>query len=177
MRIALLTDGITPYVMGGMQRHSFFVAKYLSKNNFKVTLIHYNSSNQNINALECFEESERKNIESIVLEFKDNGKLPGHYIRASYNYSVDIFETIKDRIKDFDFIYAKGFCGWKLLEMKKKGLECPPIAVKFHGMNMFQQQANFKSYLESLMFKKPVLFNMENADYVFSYGGGIPPLS
>jgi hypothetical protein len=29
MKIALLSDGIAPYVLGGMQRHSFYLAKYL----------------------------------------------------------------------------------------------------------------------------------------------------
>jgi hypothetical protein len=31
MRIALITDGIAPYVLGGMQKHSFYLAKYFCK--------------------------------------------------------------------------------------------------------------------------------------------------
>ena len=40
MRILLATDGISPFVMGGMQRHSFFVCKWLVKNGVNVTLYH-----------------------------------------------------------------------------------------------------------------------------------------
>ena len=35
MRIALITDGIAPYVIGGMQKHSFYLAKYFAKNHMK----------------------------------------------------------------------------------------------------------------------------------------------
>ena len=41
MRIALITDGIYPYVMGGMQKHSYFLAKFLAKNKIYVDLFHY----------------------------------------------------------------------------------------------------------------------------------------
>ena len=52
MRIALLTDGIYPYVLGGMQRHSFYLAKYFAKNKFYVDLFHFNQSEYDINKLE-----------------------------------------------------------------------------------------------------------------------------
>ena len=35
MQIALITDGIAPYVLGGMQKHSFYLAKYFAKNKIK----------------------------------------------------------------------------------------------------------------------------------------------
>jgi glycosyltransferase involved in cell wall biosynthesis len=39
---------------------------------------------------------------------------------------------------------------------------------------MFQKQPNFKSSLAAkFLFQKPVLYNVNNADYVFSYGGKI----
>ena len=44
MKIALITDGIYPYVMGGMQKHSYFLAKYLAKNKIKIDLYHYIAS-------------------------------------------------------------------------------------------------------------------------------------
>ena len=52
MRIALITDGIAPYVLGGMQKHSFYLAKYFAKNKIHVDLIHYNDSKYDINLLE-----------------------------------------------------------------------------------------------------------------------------
>ena len=40
MNILFLTDGIPPYVTGGMQKHSYIVSKLLSENECKVTLVH-----------------------------------------------------------------------------------------------------------------------------------------
>ena len=36
MRIALLTDGLWPDTIGGMQKHSFYLAKYLALNGHHV---------------------------------------------------------------------------------------------------------------------------------------------
>lgn len=174
MRIAIISDGIHPYVIGGMQRHTYYLCKYLSLAGVKVTLYHYNQSQLNIHELEVFTKEEQENIESIVLEFPNSDRLPGHYIRDSYRYSKAVFELIKDRLNQFDFIYSKGFSAWKLIEEKNKGnIFCPPIAVKFHGYEMFQKQANFRSLLESLILKKPVKWINNHADYVFSYGSKI----
>lgn len=173
MKIALLTDGISPYVIGGMQKHSFYLAKYFAKNKIHVDLFHFNQSDLNINELSVFSEEEKKYIHSIVIDFPKLDKFPGHYVRESYKYSELIFDKIKDNLSSYDFIYTKGFCGWKLIEEKRKGLVCPPIGVKFHGYEMFQKPPSFKTKLEYLLLRKPVKWISQNADYVFSYGGKI----
>src|SRR4051812_17523547 len=106
-KITLLTDGIHPYVIGGMQKHSFYLAKYLAKNGIYVDLYHTNQSAYDITKLEFFTEDEKKFIKSFVIDFPDLGKMPGHYIRESYEYSCRIFEVLKKNI-NVDFIYAKG---------------------------------------------------------------------
>ena len=40
MNILFLTDGITPYVTGGMQKHSLVLVKLLLKENVNITLVH-----------------------------------------------------------------------------------------------------------------------------------------
>lgn len=173
MKIALLTDGIYPYVIGGMQKHSFYLAKYFSQNNIHVDLYHTNQSNFDINKLEFFSEDEKKHIRSFVVDFPDFGKMPGHYIRESFEYSKRIFELFKKNAS-VNFIYAKGFCAWKLLNEKRKGYTCAPIGINFHGYEMFQKASSLKSKIEQhLFFKSPVLYNVRNADFVFSYGGKI----
>jgi glycosyltransferase involved in cell wall biosynthesis len=177
MRVALFTDGIAPYVLGGMQRHSYFIAKYLALNKIEVDLYHTNQSNLPINELAVFTPEEKKYIRSFVIPFPPPGKLPGHYLRRSYHYSKLIYETYIKQ-PPVDFIYTKGFTGWYLLKQRKNHqLNTPPIGVKFHGMNMFQKVPNFKSYLEALMFKPPVRFILNNSDYVFSYGGKITDIT
>lgn len=174
MRIAILSDGVHPYVIGGMQRHTFYLCKYLSQHGIKITLVHFNKSDLDISKMEIFSKEENANIESIVIPFPVGDKLPGHYVRASYKYSTLIYQHLQDRWKEFDFIYTKGFSGWKLIQEKLKNpKDFPPIGVKFHGYEMFQKQADFISKLKSIVLKNPVKWISRHADYVFSYGGKI----
>ena len=173
MKIALLTDGIHPYVIGGMQKHSFYLAKYFAKNRVQVDLYHTNKSRFEINKLEFFSDEEKKFIRSFVVDFPVFRKFPGHYIRESFEYSRRIFELFRKN-SEVDFIYAKGFCGWKLIDEKKKGFQCASIGVNFHGYEMFQKAPSLKSIIEQRIFlRNPVFFNARNSDFVFSYGGKI----
>ncbi len=177
MRRALITDGIYPYVMGGMQRHSFYLAKYLCQKKIHVTLFHFNLSNFDINKLEYFTDAEKDYIESIVVPFPKGDIFPGHYIRASYKYSSLIYDLIRPRLHEFDFIYSKGFSAWKLIEEKKRNPEgFPPIGVKFHGYEMFQKAEKIIIKLHQQILKGPVKWMSLNADYVFSYGAKITTL-
>lgn len=172
-KIALLTDGIYPYVIGGMQKHSYYLAKCLARQKIYVDLYHMNNGTPGIMQLDCFNEEEKKYITSIVIDFPSGIKLPGHYIRASFRYSERIFDIFKNR-DPVDFIYAKGFTAWKLLKEKQKGYECAPIGVNFHGYEMFQKAPDFKTWFQyKLLLRKPVLFGLRHADYLFSYGGKI----
>jgi len=173
-KIALITDGIWPYVIGGMQKHSYYLCKYFAKNQIHVDLFHFNQSKLDINALDVFTEEEKKFIHSHVLEFPDVARGFGHYIINSYRYSLNIYELIKGKLSEYDFIYTKGFTGWHFIREKKKGIKCPPIGVKFHGYEMFQRAPDFKSKISQiLLLRKPVKEISQNADVVFSYGGKI----
>jgi glycosyltransferase involved in cell wall biosynthesis len=174
MRIALITDGISPYVIGGMQKHSFYLAKYFAKPHIHVDLIHYNNSSYNINQLEFFTEEEKKFINSIVIEFPTSIRIPGHYIYKSYKYSCLAFEAIKSQLSSYDFIYTKGFSGWKLILEKHKGtISCCPVGVNFHGYEMFQIAPEVKAKLQQLLLRAFVKKISQQADVVFSYGGKI----
>ncbi len=177
MRIALLTDGITPYVTGGMQRHSANLAKYFTLSGVEVVLVHCVSdqskmpTEDEVNRSLFEEQDNHKVFSQTCLVFPKGNKLPGHYIRSSYRYSKLLFDTVD--FSEIDFVYAKGFCGWYYMEQKKKGLKLPPIGVKFHGYEMYQDSPSLKQKLQAKMLQKSVKWNNENADYIFSYGGKI----
>lgn len=174
MRIALITDGIAPYVLGGMQKHSYYLAKYFAKNKVYVDLVHYNDSNYNIVDLEFFSEEEKKYINSIVLQFPSSPKFPGHYVYKSYKYSCLAFNAIKENLSNYDFIYTKGFSGWKLISEKRKGtISCCKIGIKFHGYEMFQIAPETKAKLQQFILRPFVKKLSKQADMVFSYGGKI----
>ncbi|MCX8080983.1 MAG: glycosyltransferase family 4 protein [Bacteroidia bacterium] len=173
MRIALFTDGISPYVLGGMQKHSYYVCKYLAASGIHVDLYHFNQSTYDIHQLEFFTKEEKKNITNIVLTFPTPPPFPGHYIYASWIYSRMIFEEFIKR-GPVDFIYAKGFTAWYLLNHKNKlPFACPKVGVKLHGMNMYQKSFGIKDYVIQRMMRWPSDDILKKADYIFSYGGKI----
>lgn len=174
MRVALITDGIAPYVLGGMQKHSFYLVKYLAKNKIHVDLVHYNDSLYDINQLEFFTTEEKAFIHPVVLSFPTSVKFPGHYIYKSYKYSCLAFDAVKDQLNTYDFIYTKGFTGWKLItEKHKENITCCNIGVKFHGYEMFQIAPDMKSKFQQFLLQAFVKKISKQADVVFSYGGKI----
>ena len=175
MRIALVTDGIWPYVLGGMQKHSYYLCKYLARQKVYVDLFHYNQSDYDISKLEYFTEEEKAFITSYLVPIPTSFPFPGHYMYDSYQHSKLIFVQIKDKLTDYDFIYTKGFAGWYLIDQKHRGkINCAPIGVKFHGYEMFQKPPDFKTLLQHIfLLRKPVRAISQKADVVFSYGGKI----
>lgn len=180
MKILLLTDGVMPFAIGGMQKHSQQLAKHMAAKGHEVTLVHCIYGNQPFPSQDelntAFGEAAMCHLEIITLRFPRLGKLPGHYLNESYLFSKQIFEKLSNRLNSFDFIYSKGFAAWYFIERKKKGMHMPPISVKFHGYEMFQKPANLSMWLQNLMLKRPVMWNNRHADYIFSYGGGITTL-
>ncbi len=166
MRIALFTDGIYPYVIGGMQKHSFYLARYFALNKVHVDLYHTAKDSSLINELNCFSEEENKYIRSFFIPLPPTGKFPGHYIREMNSYSKSLFHKFQSN-QPVDFIYVQGLCGMYLLKQKIT----TPVGINFHGLEMFQKTANLKSRLEQFLFMSPVLKSMRHADIVFSLGG------
>jgi glycosyltransferase involved in cell wall biosynthesis len=179
MKICLLTDGIAPYVTGGMQRHSFNLCNELLKHGHEVTLVHcvYEKAPlpKKEDVKKLFETSEKLTV--YTLRFPLSSGMPGHYIKESYQYSFTITSLLKEELPLFDLVYVKGFSGWDLLQQKKKGkIKTGPILVNFHGLEMFQEPASFGERLKSYLLKSPVKWNLNQADYCISYGGKITSL-
>jgi glycosyltransferase involved in cell wall biosynthesis len=176
MKIALLTDGITPYCIGGMQRHSGNLCKHLLELGYHVTLVHCVYGNSPLpgksEVKTLFNEHNR--LEVFGFKFPSQGQMPGHYLKESYTYSTSIYKALEKEWSSFDLIIAKGFSAWRLIELKeKKKIKLGPIAVNFHGLEMFQIPATFQERLKAWMLRGPVKWNIQHADFAVSYGGKI----
>lgn len=175
MRILILTDGIFPFVIGGMQKHAYYMSKYFLKKNVDLTIYHCVvdkeiPDNNEEELAKYLEVDEKSLLSSKCFRFpRVKYKFPGHYVLESYLYSKILYNELINE-KPFDFIYVKGFSGWYTLNNKK---DLPKIGVQFHGLEMFQSASSFKDYLGKLILKVPVKHNLKKADYVFSYGGKI----
>ena len=177
MKIALITDGISPFVLGGMQTHSALLGKYLAIKGNSVDLFHFvhkpnelptdNEVNKKIfgNSVFCFNKI-------FTYYFPKSVEFPGHYIWNSYRYSKMVANHLMKE-SGYDLIIAKGFSGWKLIIEKKRNRIQTKIGVKFHGYEMFQFAPNLKIKLHHLLLRAFVRWNTKHADYVYSYGGKI----
>lgn len=177
MKILILADGIFPFVVGGMQRHSANLAKFMTLRGHEVTLVHGVSHKGEVpserQVREALSLENAANFKSIALRFPSPGFMPGHYLKESYLFSIQVYNKVKDDLNSFDFVYAKGFCAWHMLSLKRKGQKMPPIGVKFHGYEMFQPPVSFKARFQHMLLQGPVKWNTVNADFVFSYGAKI----
>lgn len=176
IKIALLTNGIYPITIGGMQKHSYYLAKNLAQTGVYVDIFyipHQSKAEEQLLIDKNFTAIERDYINFIPIEWPIVRKYPGHYIAENYEYSKQIFKYLISNKKNYSFIYAKGFSAWYLLRMKRKGMQFPPVGIKFHGYEMFQISPSIRYSFEKLLLQWPVKWNNNHADYVFSYGGKI----
>jgi len=173
MKLALVTPGITPYVMGGLQRHSFNLARNLARLGVEVDLYHTDFADAHgIDALEGMNELERSRIQSIAIPWPGGRRLPGHYLRKMNRFSEAVLNAMRKR-PNVDFIYAKSLTGGRLMKAKQMGGGLPPIGVNFHGYEMFQPSPSWRAWAEGRMMRPVFGAQARMADYVFSYGGKI----
>jgi len=176
MRIALITDGLHPYVMGGMQRHSSMLVQHLATHGVKLVVFHTAHSESAIAAAKALDGRSgavKAKVEHVFVEYPERGRLAGHYIRDSFQYSQRLLEAYRAQGGEFDFIYAQGLTGRAFIEAKRNGMVLPPIGVNCHGYEMFQRAANLKEKLQHWMLRPTFRKLTLGADFVFSFSGKI----
>ncbi len=170
MRILILTDGIFPFAMGGMQKHSTFLAKYLSENNCTIDIAHCVYQNTKLPSKTELEQVLGHQVHSILsLSFPKSFKFPGHYLLNSYRYSKQLFRFYSNKWLEYDLIYAQGFTSWYFLKQKAK-LK-PPVYVNLHGLEMYQASFSLKEKIQKFLLRIPSNFILSKADFVQSLGG------
>jgi glycosyltransferase involved in cell wall biosynthesis len=180
MRWLILTDGISPFEIGGMQKHSYNLAKQLLINGETVTLYHCVTrsvklpTNEEVFAALGCSDSAIKLLTVKAFRFPKLGSMPGHYIRESYLLSCLYYESIQEELSGFDVVFAQGFTGWKFIEEKKKLKgQTVPIINHFHGLEMFQKTYGWRSAIQKWMLQGVAKWNVVNADATVSLGGKI----
>ena len=172
MKVALFTNGIYPFAMGGMQKHSYYLARYLARRGVGVDVYHYKSQElKNRDISHFFSRDELNMITFKTFDFPTSIYFPGHFVFNLYRYSRKIYKHLLKNISDVDFIYVQGMIGWKLMQEKNKSQKMPPVGLNFHGLEMFQMAADKRSGLEKLLYFFPARFCLKRADIVISLGG------
>lgn len=169
MTISLFTDGIYPLTMGGMQKHSFYLAKYLAQEKVHVDVYFGGNEEDSITTLKShFTKEELSYIQFCVVDLPKARKFPGHYLWESYQYSKSVYNAFL-KSDHTDFIYIQGFAGWYYLQQRHK--RSVPNAINFHGLNMFQTQPTLWTSWQAMLFRAVSRQLLQKADVVFSLGG------
>jgi glycosyltransferase involved in cell wall biosynthesis len=173
MQISLLTDGIFPYTMGGMQKHSYYLTKYLARAGIMVDVYYGLTEGKSVpEKYDEYSEEELNNIRFFPLNFPKSGRYPGHYIIENYYFSKRVNKELI-RHSTPDFIYIQGFAGWYFLQNRRKQRAWNKIktGINFHGVEMFQKAANLNIKFQHFLLRPPTACNLKNADVLFSLGG------
>lgn len=177
MKIALISPGLTPNVTGGIQRHSYCLAKYLARLDVEIDLYHtdFGHGPFQLDDLEGMSEGEKARITSICLDWPRGRRIPGHYIRKLKRFSRAALEVFQQR-RPVDFVYGQGLTGWSFVEARRRGEAVPPVGVNLHGYEMFQPPIDLKNHLQAMMMSPSFGRHARRADYVFSLGGQLTQL-
>ena len=159
--------------MGGMQVHSYYLAKYLSQKKIYVDVYHYydeDNTEYDLLRKKFHEDIDSSYVKLKLIKYPRKHSYPGHYLYERYNYSRNVYQQMISEYK-YDYIYIQGFSGWYLLKhrMDKSVLN----GLNFHGYEMFQRAPGVITWLKMQMLKYAVVYNINRADTVFSFGGHI----
>jgi len=175
MRILLITDGIYPFVMGGMQKHSYYLAKFLGRKCEHVHVVHCMPSGRPGSEFDLpeFADFSKDTVSFQAMPFPVEGWLPGHYLRANRLYSEQIRLSVQERLGEFDLIYCQGLTGLAFVREKRvRGLPVPLVA-NLHGYEMFQAPPSIKARLQRGALRHMAREITLGSDAVFSFGGKI----
>ena len=167
MHVLFLADGLFPFVVGGMQKHSTMLIKHLSPLIDQITVCTCGE----INALppskeDILEElvTSKDNIQVLTCAFEDLGKYPGHYLRASRKLSRTFLDLAGD-LSQYDCIYAQGLTGDAFLEKHPRAL------VNLHGLEMFQPAYSLKECFAKRLMRPTFKRQIRQSWKVVSLGG------
>jgi glycosyltransferase involved in cell wall biosynthesis len=148
MRILFLSDGLAPFVIGGMQQYSTQLIAHLAPLVERITLCHCGAPNapvpEDADVLAAL--GNPQNVDVIGIPFVDEGRFPGHYLRASLRLSQRYKMAVGD-LKVYDAVYAQGLMGDAFLGQH------PKVLVNLHGLNMFQPSFSLRELLEKRLLR------------------------
>lgn len=100
MKVLLITDGIYPFQLGGMQKHSLILTRLLADHHIKVHLVHCGGDLYDQQAFDdLFNAEQLRYIQETHIPFPKLDAFPGHYLRENKRYSNLIFKKIREEGK------------------------------------------------------------------------------
>jgi glycosyltransferase involved in cell wall biosynthesis len=180
MRIALLTNGLFPWIVGGMQKHSSNLLREWAIMGVDLEVYYTQAP--------CYPEDSE--IHKTLLPGCSTGTVrfiasppswlpyfPLHHYADCYVESCRIAECFIQESRGVDFVYAQGFAGYKLLRMKQRGARFAPVGCNLHGLEVLQPfQNGVGDRLLKCVSRPMSLWLLRNSDAVLSLGGKLDDL-
>ncbi len=175
MHLVLLTNGLFPWAVGGMQKHSTNLIREWAL--IGVDLDVYFTQAPGYPAVEEIQKALVPNQAAGRVRFFACASswlpyFPLHHYADCYVESCRMAKQLMRESPQAEFIYAQGLTGWKLLRMKQNGVQLPPIGVNLHGMEALQ---DFKGGIKERLLKwvgGPIeRWLLRHADVALSLGG------
>jgi glycosyltransferase involved in cell wall biosynthesis len=157
LHVALCTDGVFPFALGGMQRHSRLLAEHLARSGkVRLTVLHPHDRQVFDPALGITEERIAPMDEEAF------------YLRQLWLYSDRVAAALY-RVRS-DVVLSQGFSVWKDIDRFSKRLAVHP-----HGLEMFQG-ITVRDKLVGLPFRWAMRDILRRSARAISLGGGLTPM-
>lgn len=176
----ILSDGIMPFVLGGMQRHTSLFVKYLIEAGHRVSLFHSlphghkePTQSEILEALQIAN-AHHDQLRIFTFHWPKLFGIPGHYIAENWVYSQKLFRRFSKEGLDPDLILAKGFTGLAFFQYSSN--HKIPVLTHIHGYEMYQHDIDFKGFIRNRMLRVLSRIVLKRSTYLISYGGKITGL-
>ncbi|MEO2012813.1 MAG: glycosyltransferase family 4 protein [Fuerstiella sp.] len=175
MKLTLLTNGLPPYVLGGMQTHSANMVKSLSRCGLELDVYHTPTMTEELPP-QLFPPDVSSSVSLQQFAPPQRRFHPGHYVAEAKELSCRYLDRFLSR-PPTDVIYAKGLMATSFLKARlRQNLSLPPIITNVHGYEPFQPAATKKEYFKGVLLRQAFKYVIDHSDYVVSYGGRITDL-
>lgn len=171
MRIAILTNGLFPFTVGGIQMHSYQLSRAFARLKISVDIYYFRPEFSEQNFL--YNDQELEYIRLIEFVYPSSFKFPGHYILTQYYLSREYFRYIEQHELDYSIIYSQGFTSLYFLN---KRIYCEKLVTNLHGLNPLQRSFGLKNKLQSYMLRIPLKHIIKNSKTNISLGGKLTSL-
>ncbi len=171
-RVAILTEGLFPYEIGGIQKHSYFFAKGLAQKQIAVDVYYgHDGTDPDIELGDYFTKLELQYLNFKRNKFPKTCRFPGHYIYSSFLFSKKLYQEVDK--KNYDLVYAQGFTSWYFF--KRDSFKNNLIS-NLHGLEMFQVTINLKNYFQQILLGIPAKKIIRKSALQVSLGGKLTNL-
>ncbi len=159
MKVAIINHGIFPFLMGGMERHTHFLASHMAEAGAAMEVI--------VPALSAGQTAEFDAAGNPYRLVQFPWGQSRHWLRANYLFSKAAAPYLATG--GFDAVYCQGFSGWAYLAGKG------PKAVTIynpHGLEMFKS-VGLEARLKAIPMRWAGREQARLADRTVSLGGGL----